>query len=260
MIATLARGADPGDHDAGQRHRDQRAGRHREQDQAERRGRRLQLITDVGDAGRPTGEREPAGDEDGEDGARRPYLGEVRVSESRVGGGRGMVGRRYLPASWPRARRRRRGGEPATAGERGEAGRDRGGPAEVLAVPARVTRTGAQGVASRQVAAPDLHQLAQASGDRDGDVVARVEVAHVDLLAAEHQPPGPQLGRRHRRSGTPPRSGRAAASSRSTLRCRSHSNSFGSRSMSPSSPVQRIPQAPSASTTGRNSSPAGVSS
>jgi MFS family permease len=38
----------------------------------------------------------------------------------------------------------------------------------------------------------------------------------------------------------------------------SHSNSFGSRSSSPSSPIQRTPHAPSASTTGRSSSPAGV--
>ena len=215
-------------------------------------GRRLQLITDVGDAGHPTGEREPAGDEHREDGAsRRPHLGGERPwsAESPVSGGGGevmVVSTLSVRVLWPSlppnvvchhvgasaaeiglrrcvvrqvARNAHRheesrasqdgwstkskasgAGRDLRPGHGGEAGRrepDRHGSAEVLGS-LQGDDTGAQGAGPGQVSAPDLHQLPQASGDRDGDVVPRVEVADVDSLAAQDQPPGPQLGRRRR--------------------------------------------------------------
>ena len=51
----------------------------------------------------------------------------------------------------------------------------------------------------------------------------------------------------------------SGTASGTTLRCMSQSSSLGSRSRSPSSPTQRTPQAPTASITGRSSSPARVS-
>ena len=91
------------------------------------------------------------------------------------------------------------------------------------------------------------------------DVEPGIEVAHVDLLRLEHEPPvalaargasgkaelhdrpASRDGVRRRRCGACPRSG-----------------AWGSRSTSPSSPIQRTPHAPTASTTVRSSSPASV--
>ena len=67
--ADRARGAEPGDDEAGERHRDQRADRDRQQHEAELLRVELEPVADLRDPRRPAREREAAEDEDGVDGA-----------------------------------------------------------------------------------------------------------------------------------------------------------------------------------------------
>ena len=117
----------------------------------------------------------------------------------------------------------------------------------------QLDRPGADSSRPTKITTPDLHHPAEGPGNRHGNVVAGVEVADVDFVGGDHQPPLADPGRHidgteadHVRPG-----GTVAWS---TLRCMSHSSSLGSRSSSPSSPIQRIPHEPRASTTGLQSS------